>query len=100
LLIAADCTAFACGTLQRDFIQDRIVLVGCPKLDDNDEFVGKLAEIFKANDIQDITLLHMEVPCCRVSKKLVRQAVQRSGKEIPMHEYMVMVEGGSVQQMA
>jgi NAD-dependent dihydropyrimidine dehydrogenase PreA subunit len=100
LLIAADCTAFACGTMQRDFIQDRVVLIGCPKLDDNGQFVEKLTEILKANDIQDITLLHMEVPCCRVSKKLVRQAIQLSGKDIPMHEHMVIVDGGEVQQLA
>ncbi len=100
LLIAADCTAFACGGIQGDFIKDRVVLIGCPKLDDNEEFVDKLAAIFKANDIQDVALLHMEVPCCRVSKKLVRTAIQKAGKEIPMKEFMVMVEGGSVQQMA
>jgi Pyruvate/2-oxoacid:ferredoxin oxidoreductase delta subunit len=100
LLIAADCTAFACGGIQREFVKDRVVLIGCPKLDDNEEFVEKLAAIFEANDIQDVALLHMEVPCCRVSKKLVRTAIQRAGKDIPLKEYMVMVEGGSVQQMA
>jgi len=100
LLIAADCSAFACGGIQGDFIKDRVVLIGCPKLDDNEEFVDKLAAIFRAAEPQDIALLHMEVPCCRVSKKLVRMAIERSGKVIPMKEYMVAVEGGAVQQMA
>lgn len=100
LLIAADCSAFACGGIQRDFIKDRVVLIGCPKLDDNDEFVDKLAAIFRTAEPQDVVLLHMEVPCCRVSKKLVRTAIERSGKAIPLKEYMVMVEGGAVRQMA
>lgn len=99
LLIAADCTAFACGNIHRDFIKDRVVLVGCPKLDDNGEFVQKLAEIFKANEIKDIALLHMEVPCCRVSKKLVNRAIEIAGKKIPLHSYMVLVDGGSVVDM-
>ncbi|MCE5297076.1 MAG: 4Fe-4S binding protein [Euryarchaeota archaeon] len=99
LLIAADCTAFACGNIQRDFIKDRIVLIGCPKLDDNGEFVQKLAAMFKANDIKDVSLLHMEVPCCRVSKKLVSKAIELSGKQIPLRTYMVMTEGGAVVSM-
>jgi ferredoxin len=99
LLIAADCSAFACGNIQRDFIKDRVVLIGCPKLDDNGEFVQKLAEIFKANDIKDVTLLHMEVPCCRVSKKLVNKAMDIAEKQIPLHSFMVMTEGGSVVEM-
>ena len=99
LLIAADCTAFACGFVHRDFIKDRVVLIGCPKLDDNEEYVNKLATIFRSNDIKDITLLHMDVPCCRVSKKLVRTAIERSGKQIPLEEYMVYAEGGNVVKM-
>ncbi|QLH75179.1 MAG: 4Fe-4S binding protein [Methanomassiliicoccales archaeon] len=99
LLIAADCTAFACGNIQRDFIRDRVVLIGCPKLDDNDEFVDKLAAILKANDIKDVTLLHMEVPCCRVSKKLVKKAMELAAKEIPLRTYMVMTEGGKTVNM-
>jgi len=99
LLIAADCTAFACGNIQRDFIKDRVVLIGCPKLDDNAEFVNKLATVFKNNDIKDVALLHMEVPCCRVSKKLVVKAMELAGKNIPLRSYMVMTEGGSVTEM-
>lgn len=100
LLIAADCTAFACGSVQRDFIRDRVVLIGCPKLDDNQEFVDKLTTIFQLNDIRDVALLHMDVPCCRVSKKLVRTAIERSGKIVPMKEFMVYADGGQVQEMA
>jgi len=99
LLIAADCTAFACGSVQRDFIKDRVVLIGCPKLDDNEEFVEKLATIFRLNEVKDVALLHMDVPCCRVSKKLVRMAIERSGKAVPMKEYMVYAEGGRVEEL-
>ncbi|OPY31260.1 MAG: ferredoxin [Methanomassiliicoccales archaeon PtaU1.Bin124] len=100
LLIAADCTAFACGFIQRDFIKDRVVLIGCPKLDDNQEFVDKLTTIFRVNEIKDVILLHMDVPCCRVSKKLVHMAIERSGKTIPMEEFMVYADGGRVKKLS
>ena len=64
LLVAGDCTAFAYPAIQQDFIKGRVALVGCPKLDDTAPFVDKLSEILKANEIRDITVLHMTVPCC------------------------------------
>ncbi len=94
LLIAADCTAFACGTMQEQFVKGRVALIGCPKLDDNDAYVQKLTEILSTNPIKDLTLVHMEVPCCRQLKKLVLTAVQRSGRQIPVTEYVVKIEGG------
>jgi hypothetical protein len=94
LLIAADCTAFACGSMQEQFVKGRVALIGCPKLDDNDEYVKKLGDIFSTNAIKDIVLVHMEVPCCRQLKRLVMTALQHSGKHIPLTEYVIMIEGG------
>jgi ferredoxin len=94
LLIAADCTAFACGSMQDQFMKGRVALIGCPKLDDNDAYVQKLSDIFSANPIKDIVLVHMEVPCCRQLKRLVLTALQRSGRQVPLTEYVVKVEGG------
>ena len=93
LLIAADCTAFAYHNIQ-DLIKGRITLVGCPKLDDQGQFVDKLGNILKENDIKDITVLHMTVPCCTQITRLVSQAVKQSGKEIPVSNYVVGIQGG------
>ena len=71
LLVAGDCTAFAYTTIQKDFIRGRIALVICPKLDNTVPFVEKLAEILKANEIRDIAVLHMTVPCCAQLRDLV-----------------------------
>ena len=79
LLVAGDCTAFAYPEIQKDFIKGRVALVGCPKLDDTGPFVDKLAEILKSKSIQDITVLHMIVPCCTKLVGLVEEAVKRSG---------------------
>jgi NAD-dependent dihydropyrimidine dehydrogenase PreA subunit len=93
LLVAGDCTAFAYPAIQQDFIEGRVALVGCPKLDDTAPFVDKLSEILKANEIQDITVLHMTVPCCSQLQDLVAEAVRRSGKDVPQKSYVVGIDG-------
>ncbi|MDQ1261823.1 MAG: CoB--CoM heterodisulfide reductase iron-sulfur subunit [Euryarchaeota archaeon] len=93
LLIAGDCTAFAYPAIQQDFIKGRVALIGCPKLDETGPFVEKLAEILKQNEIKDIAVLHMTVPCCSQLSKLVSKAVQRSGKDVPQKRYVVGIDG-------
>jgi NAD-dependent dihydropyrimidine dehydrogenase PreA subunit len=93
LLVAGDCTAFAYPAIQQDFIKGRVALVGCPKLDDTAPFVDKLCEILKANEIRDITVLHMTVPCCTQFEALVAEALKRSGKDVPQRSYVVGIDG-------
>jgi NAD-dependent dihydropyrimidine dehydrogenase PreA subunit len=93
LLVAGDCTAFAYPDIQQEFIKGRVALVGCPKLDDTGPFVDKLADILKANEIKDITVLHMTVPCCSQLEGLVAEAVQRSGKRVPQKSHVVGIDG-------
>jgi Pyruvate/2-oxoacid:ferredoxin oxidoreductase delta subunit len=93
LLVAGDCTAFSYPTIQQDFIKGRVVLMGCPKLDDTEPFVEKLTEILKANEIRDIAVLYMTVPCCAQLEDLVAEALKRSGKEVPQKSYVVGIDG-------
>jgi len=93
LLIAADCSAFACPSIP-DLIRGKVVLIGCPKLDETGPFVEKLTEILHENEILGITVLHMEVPCCSNLVRLVSEALKRSGKEIPFEQFICMIEGG------
>lgn len=94
LLIAADCTGFACPSIQEEFLKGRIALIGCPKLDDRKQFMDKLSEILKANEIKDITVLHMEVPCCSNLRNLVSEAVKLSGMSLPVKHLVVGIRGG------
>ncbi len=92
LLIAADCTAFSYANFHEDFIRNRIVLTGCPKLDMVD-YSEKLAEIIKSNDISSITVTRMVVPCCGGLEFAVRKAVETSGKDIPLDVVTISIEG-------
>ena len=92
LLIAADCTAYAYGNLHGDFMQGKITLIGCPKLDSVD-YSEKLSVIFGENDIQSITLTRMEVPCCGGLEMAVKRALSQCGKEIPLEVVTISLDG-------
>ena len=92
LLIAADCTAYAYGNFHNDFIADHVTLIGCTKLDAGN-YVEKLAEIFRQNDIKEITVTRMTVPCCGGMSMAVRQAVAASGKAIPVKVVTIDTDG-------
>jgi len=92
LLVAADCTAYAYANFHEDFIKGRITLVGCPKLDMVD-YAEKLTEIIANNDIKDVTVVRMEVPCCGGIEMAVKRALQASGKFIPWQIVTVSSEG-------
>lgn len=83
LLIAADCTGFACGDFHRRYMRGRVTLIGCTKLDDAD-YAAKLADIFALNEVKGVTVTRMDVPCCGGMENAVREALRRSGKAIPL----------------
>jgi NAD-dependent dihydropyrimidine dehydrogenase PreA subunit len=94
LLIAADCVPFAFADFHRDFLKDRIVIIFCPKLDtDIDGYITKLAEILSRHMIRSLTILHMEVPCCSGVTHIVDRALELSGKEIPVKEITISIDG-------
>ncbi len=96
LLLAGDCTAFSFASMHPSFIRGRTTVIGCPKLDDNQEYVEKLSAILGANDIKDITILHMEVPCCGQLRRLVKEAMGKAGSSAPITSYTIGRTGALV----
>ena len=92
LLIAADCTAYAYANFHKDFIRNKVTLIGCPKLDGVD-YSEKLTEIIRNNDILSVTVVRMEVPCCGGIEMAVKKALQASGKFIPWNVVTVSIDG-------
>ena len=92
LLIAADCTAYAYAAFHERFIKGHITLIGCPKLD-NTDYSQKLAEIIKLNNIQSITVVRMQVPCCGGLEHAAKTALQKSGKSLPFRTLTVTADG-------
>ena len=92
LLIAADCTAYAYAAFHERFIRGHITLVGCPKLDSVD-YSEKLTEILRRNDIREVTVVRMEVPCCGGLEQAAKRALQASGKFLPWQVVTISTDG-------
>jgi Pyruvate/2-oxoacid:ferredoxin oxidoreductase delta subunit len=93
LLLAADCSAFAYANMHSDFIKGKIALIACPKLDEVQTSIEKLGEILSLNDIKDITVVRMEVPCCSGLNMIVKKALERSKKSVPVSSVTIGTEG-------
>ena len=96
LLIAADCTAYAYAGFHQDFIRNKVTLIGCPKLDQVD-YSEKLTAIIQNNDIQSVTIVRMEVPCCGGLEMATRKALQNSGKFIPWQVITIGIDGNIIE---
>ena len=96
LLIAADCTAYAYASFHQDFIRNKVTLIGCPKLDQVD-YSEKLTAIIQNNNIQSVTIVRMEVPCCGGLEMAAKKALQNSGKFIPWQVVTISIDGKSME---
>ncbi|MBM4331813.1 MAG: 4Fe-4S ferredoxin [Deltaproteobacteria bacterium] len=93
LLVAADCTPFAYPNFHRDFLNGKVVMVGCPKLDDAQAYIQKFTDIFNTAGIKSIEVVTMEVPCCQGLPMIVKKGLELSGKKIPMNQVIISTRG-------
>ncbi len=96
LLVSADCCAYAYANFHNDFMKDRVVVIGCPKLD-NADYIEKLTNILTINNIKSVTVARMEVPCCSGLANATIKAVENCGKEIPLNIKVISRTGEIVQ---
>ncbi|MGD0626826.1 MAG: 4Fe-4S binding protein [Thermodesulfobacteriota bacterium] len=93
LLVAADCTPVAYPNFHRDFLDGKVVMVGCPKFDDVQTYVQKFADIFNTAGIHSIEVVTMEVPCCQGLPLIVRKGLELAGKKIPLSQVIISTRG-------
>ena len=95
LLIAADCTAYAYANFHSEFMQGKVTLIGCPKLDSGD-YLDKILEILNHNTIQSLTVVRMSVPCCGGLERAAIMALEQSGKDIDLPYQVVVISPDGV----
>jgi len=93
LVLAADCVPFAYAGFHQEFLKDHSLLVACPKLDDFQAHLKKLTDILSNSQVKTLTVAHMEVPCCSGLIYMAKQAVQLSGKDIPLKGVTIGIRG-------
>jgi NAD-dependent dihydropyrimidine dehydrogenase PreA subunit len=93
LLIAADCTAFALGSFHPDLLKGKKLVIACPKLDETEGYIEKLAELIKQNGLRSLTVAIMTVPCCSGLYRIVERAVELSGVKIDLQKKVVHIDG-------
>jgi len=96
LLIAADCVPFAYANFHSDFLRGKTLVVGCPKLDNAGFYKEKLTEIFKQSNIRSVTVVNMEVPCCFGLYRLIKEALDSSGKNVPLKQEIISIKGDKI----
>lgn len=93
LLVAADCTPFAYPNFHQDFIHGKVVMMGCPKFDEVQEYIQRFADIFKIAGIKSITVVVMEVPCCQGLPLIIKRGMELAGKDIPIDQVVISTRG-------
>jgi ferredoxin len=93
LLVTADCVPVALPGFHERFLAGKVVLIGCPKFDNAEEYYHKFREIFEKADVRSVLVLSMEVPCCTGLPALVAKAIADSGKNIPVSQQVVGLRG-------
>ena len=93
LVLVADCVPFAYPDFHTDFLKGKAIAIGCPKLDDIDAYIDKVTQILTQADLRSLTVVHMEVPCCYGLVQVARWALNRSGKDIPIEDVVITIDG-------
>jgi Fe-S-cluster-containing hydrogenase component 2 len=96
VILCADCVPFAYKEFHRDFLEAHTVLVACPKLDDVAAHTDRIAAILRESGLKSLTVLRMEVPCCSALMRAARQAAERTGNKIPLHEIVITIRGNAI----
>ncbi len=98
VLVAADCTAVAVPGFQEKYLQDKVVMMGCPKFDDADSYIQRFAEIIETCNLKSLTILIVEVPCCSAMNVIIKKAMDQAGKKVPVEQITVSTRGEELER--
>jgi Fe-S-cluster-containing hydrogenase component 2 len=93
LLVVADCTPVAYPRFHEDFLEGKVVMVGCPKFDETEPYIQKFADIFRVAGIRSVTVVVMEVPCCQGLPMIVQKGMETAGVKVPLQKVVIGTRG-------
>ena len=98
LLVAADCCSVSAPNFQLDYLQNKVVMMGCPKFDDAEMYIQRFAEVIANNELNSLTILIMEVPCCSAMNTIIQKAIERSETTVPVEQITISTQGAEVER--
>lgn len=94
LLVAADCTAYAFGNFHGHLLAGKKLIIACPKLDDEQEiYRNKVQALIDEAEVNIITVVIMQVPCCGGLLNLVMEAAASAKRKVPIKKVVVGIKG-------
>ena len=96
IILVADCVPFAYPNFHQNFLKNKSILIGCPKIDDINLYIEKLVQIIEIAHPKNIKVVHMEVPCCFGLIHAVKKALEQTGKEIPFETVKIGIKGNKL----
>lgn len=94
VLLAADCVAFSLGNFHQKYLMNHSLAIACPKLDQGQEvYVEKLSSMIDDAQINTLTVMVMEVPCCGGLLHLAQSAIKNASRKVPVKMIMVGIKG-------
>lgn len=99
VVLAADCVAFAMGNFHQKFLKGKSLAIACPKLDSGQEsYVAKIQSLIDDANINTLTIMMMQVPCCGGLLQMARAATQKASRKVPIKAIVVGIEGEVLQE--
>ncbi|MCP4229691.1 MAG: 4Fe-4S ferredoxin [bacterium] len=94
VVLVADCVAYAMGNFHNDYLKSRSLAIACPKLDSGqDVYLQKVKSWLEDAEINTLTVLIMEVPCCMGLLAMAQQAVAESSRKVPLKSVLIGIQG-------
>ena len=93
IMLVADCVPFAMGNFHETLLKDKAIAIACPKLDDREGYIEKLADILTTAKPKSLTVVHMEVPCCSGLGMMAQAAVELAGSDLQIKDITISLRG-------
>jgi hypothetical protein len=99
VVLTADCVAYALGNYHGAYLKGRSIAIACPKLDEGqEEYTEKIKSWIDDAKINTLTVMIMQVPCCRGLLALATQAAAQAKRKVPIKYVVVGLQGDILEE--
>ncbi len=94
VVLSADCVAYTLADFHKDYLKGKSLAIACPKLDHGqDIYIDKIIALIEQAEINSLTVMTMEVPCCGGLLELAKKASNSAKRKVPLKHVVVSIKG-------